>query len=162
MRLTFGSGPGSPQRLGKDRRERGSWIVVGADDRRDIAARDLGADACDLANWVAAPAETLSPAVDQLLEARAGIIMEQVGEAGMGKPAQLAVVAEGRANHENVAGRAETAERLRNRPGTLLRDTLHRCAFEAGVVSLAFLKAFHLALQFVEKQEKGPETRPFH
>jgi len=62
---------------------------------------------------------------------------------------QLAGVAEGRANHENVAGRAETAERLRNRPGTLLPDILHRCAFEAGVVSLAFLKAFHLALQLV-------------
>ena len=28
---------GQPQRLGKDRSERGSWIVVGADDRRDIA-----------------------------------------------------------------------------------------------------------------------------
>jgi len=54
------------------------------------------------------------------------------------------------------------AERLHTGPGTLLREILHRCASEAGVVSLALPKAFHLALQFVEKQGKGPETRPFH
>lgn len=58
---------GQPQRLGKDRSERGSWIVVGADDRRDIAARERGADARDLGNWIGDAVETLSPTVDQLL-----------------------------------------------------------------------------------------------
>lgn len=75
--------------------------------------------------------------------------MEQIAEAGTGKPGQLPMIAEGRADHENIARRAGTPKRVRNRPGTLLRDILHRCASEAGVVSLALPKAFHLALQLV-------------
>jgi hypothetical protein len=51
--------------------------------------------------------------------------MKKIAEAGTGKPAQLAIVAEGRADHENLSRRAGTAMRVRTRPRTLLRDILH-------------------------------------
>ena len=71
-------------------------------------SRDRGADAGDLGNRIGDAVQTLSPAADQLLEARARIVMEQKVEAGTGKPRQLAMVAEGRADHENIARRADT------------------------------------------------------
>jgi hypothetical protein len=75
--------------------------------------------------------------------------MEQIAEAGTGKPVQLTMVAKGRADHENVARRAAPAERVRTGARALLRDILHRCASKAGVVSLTFPMAFRPALQLV-------------
>jgi hypothetical protein len=81
--------------LGEDRGKRASRIVVGADHGSDGAVPDLGADARDLGDWVGGAIQSLRPAADQLLEARARIIMEQIVKAGTAKPRELAMVAEG-------------------------------------------------------------------
>ena len=91
----------------------------------DVAIPDLGADAGDLGDRIGGAAEPIAPAADQLFEARARIIMEQIEEAWTGKSRQLPMIAKGRADHEHGAG-TRAARR------TLLRDILHHSASRTG------------------------------
>ena len=110
---------------GEHRGECGAWIIVGADDRGDVAIRDRGADARDFGDRICGAVEPVALAADQLFEARARIVMKQIVEAGTGKSRQLPMVAKGRADNEH--GAAPRAGRR-----TFLREILHQSASRPG------------------------------
>ena len=105
--------------------ECGAWIIVGADDRGDVAIPDRGADAGDFGDRIGGAVQPVALAANQLFEARARIIMKQKIEAGTGKTRQLPMVAKGRADDEH--GAAPRAGRR-----TFLREILHQSASRPG------------------------------
>ena len=96
-----GVGAGKAEPLRDDGGERRAGIIVGCDHARELEPPHLGENRLDLVERVGGKVLGAVGIADQILEAGAGIIVEDVVDAGRGDPRQLTIVAMGRADDED-------------------------------------------------------------
>ena len=105
--------------------ERGAGVIVGADDRGDVAIPDRCADAGDFGDRIGGAVQRLAPAANQLFEARARIVMKQKVETRTGKRGSSRW-------SRKVAQTTSTVRQPSPAERRCLREILHQSAFRTG------------------------------
>ena len=97
----FGRRSGQAEPLGDGGGQRGARIVVGADHGGELDAGEFGENGLDLVERIGGKGLAARRIADQVFQAGAGIVVEEIFDAGRGKEGQFAIVAMSGADDED-------------------------------------------------------------